>query len=1177
MSLTLLAIINRANDDIYLKLTGITKTAFNKIVSQCNFGRSKNIENYNEDESKQLRVFAILILYHHTQPSDDEEPNVFRVSHQFIMHELLGYSEINTARDCKALLNFALKNDAIKKLYNDKFDSTGVATLMPPKISEINSLSELIVAYPKLKNLEKVSKIASKKKTVKPTHEPEPELKKEKLKEEGYLEFKYPSELLQENFLETSYSQRLAEKSFTLEKYDLEYYIDDRENHHKKYIDKPVEEKKKQGEDNFRELAAWFLIDMEFAQIPVNIQLYWYAACVLNFNMHNSTHYPAQGYGKAQEREIDLLLKYYRTQFRHPHSKLFNDIIPGNGKGYLIRNSVFQKILIDRITLKDDSFKEGLKNLSLNGKSEDPLVKQFGPLLGYTGARANNLRAYYYCLREASQDSEEEASDKLQELLTQLTQKRLPAKLRKLDMEDLTERINGLFKQFKILQKKELSEDYKANLAKEIAKQRYSYADYIYKSCQKLAKLQKLTKLKVHMPCSDSSTLIIQLYPEIKTLAEQDDLINSENYTHGVKNALIGFLGGLINYNAKRKGLHIHTQRRQSFGFLRPTLTDIDDLNIRLSLGVDASDYKNVVVESLKQLNNILIKYNFVVDAENQHILVKKCLEIYEAPRGKTVKEKTGRTILTAMRSSNDEWVAVAMSEKYLDLSDGNSTKAFENYLNNFITERIQRREKQENPKGKERAGKRKDEENFSSRGFISLNHSSVALEDREQDLDDKDKTIFSILQNLLKFAVEFILAHQPNDVSESSLFLSRSYWHILWKLYKNIDKGIYLLQYQDKYEFSHLTAKANLLIENILEYLISADALQRMYNKPKFHLAEVLPNKKNIYAETIYVYVKNDLLNFYYIDKKGSIHEGILKDFVKVETRKSLRSIIKNGEEIEAQLADELTDAIESNIAYKHHQNLLAERAAKLLEIDQSRVEVFFHDGGQQAIISSILAMDLQFHEKGSYLSDGNIYIYNKSYYELNLFFDKVAGTVVDNKEKAKVAFIDVTQLHELDLEELPHVESVIIDITHNPTMQSDKLKETIEQLQEKNIWIVLSGSCLKHEELGLDKFQAGRNIIIAPEGMSLKDKKDGAFNELEGISREAFNPIIADFLSNIKTVLESESSEISDTVAAKSKQSTYTQSELLTKRGLFPKAETKAPTKTSRHTYKQNIGLQA
>ena len=70
----------------------------------------------------------------------------------------------------------------------------------------------------------------------------------------------------------------------------------------------------------------------------------------------------------------------------------------------------------------------------------------------------------------------------------------------------------------------------------------------------------------------------------------------------------------------------------------------------------------------------------------------------------------------------------------------------------------------------------------------------------------------------------------------------------------------------------------------------------------------------------------------------------GFSKDFIKLEIRKAVRTAIENenNEEIDENLASELINLIERNIAYKHHQNLLAERAAKQFKLDKNRIDVF-------------------------------------------------------------------------------------------------------------------------------------------------------------------------------------------------------------------------------------------
>lgn len=195
---------------------------------------------------------------------------------------------------------------------------------------------------------------------------------------------------------------------------------------------------------------------------------------------------------------------------------------------------------------------------------------------------------------------------------------------------------------------------------------------------------------------------------------------------------------------------------------------------------------------------------------------------------------------------------------------------------------------------------------------------------------------------------------------------------------------------------------------------------------------------------------------------------------------------------------------------------------AVRSLGVADDLVEVYFADSGQQAIVASVLAMDLHFYPEGG-SHDHSLYTFEESYYEFEGFLEKSGGLRIPRRGKggattqkniATIAFVDVTRVDLVNLDEMSHLRALVIDISRNPDLNNTELQATIAAARTKGLWIVLAASCLKHEELGLDKYQAGKVITIAP----TEDEaiRAGVVDEeLGAISAEAMrDPAVASYL---------------------------------------------------------------
>lgn len=140
-------------------------------------------------------------------------------------------------------------------------------------------------------------------------------------------------------------------------------------------------------------------------------------------------------------------------------------------------------------------------------------------------------------------------------------------------------------------------------------------------------------------------------------------------------------------------------------------------------------------------------------------------------------------------------------------------------------------------------------------------------------------------------------------------------------------------------------------------------------------------------------------------------------------------------------------------------------------------------------------------------HMSDRRVFLFKDSYYELNLFFKKLDTIQTLKNELAKIVFIDVVQLAKLKLKEFKNLESVIIDITNQPNMNNKILIDMIKLLHQNNIFVTLVASALKHDQLGLDKYQSGRIVMLPSKDRYLSEDLKEA---LQKISNDAMHPLI-------------------------------------------------------------------
>lgn len=481
--------------------------------------------------------------------------------------------------------------------------------------------------------------------------------------------------------------------------------------------------------------------------------------------------------------------------------------------------------------------------------------------------------------------------------------------------------------------------------------------------------------------------------------------------------------------------IYINGTRRPSFGFMRPTVAEIDSMNIRISLGMEPEVFDSIILESLQTLDIILDEFNFT-----------------KSSIADTCREKFGRSIsfIGAMNTEHDKWLAIRTAQRSLEYcsndfdskSESEYKKlAFKNYVETIIDEFKNNKKSSSN---KKTASKKLEfVENLIKEEFINSEMAKNISPKNNEFINSRKISIFKTLENILLFAHQKATALSSLEFSKKTPFKNGFYYTLL-KVYNNCLKAIEVIKNINNYEITHLYSKSCLLIENLLEYLI--------------------------------------LLNFFEKSCKKTINSA--KD--------SLDKLIRS----------------EKNYIFKY------------IKVWDNQCAIYFTDSGQQANIASLIAMiDVQLTEADKRLDKFNnaIYVFEKSYYEVISFLKK-SKVVATDKESAQIVFIDITQLSEFEFKEFCKLKSLIIDITQYPNLNNKILIDLIEFAHKKNIWITLTSSFIKHEQLSLDKYQAGKIIVLSPPNKNLPLY---VAHQLSSISKHAMHNVTAEFLQMINEIL--------------------------------------------------------
>ncbi len=428
---------------------------------------------------------------------------------------------------------------------------------------------------------------------------------------------------------------------------------------------------------------------------------------------------------------------------------------------------------------------------------------------------------------------------------------------------------------------------------------------------------------------------------------------------------------------------------------------------------------------------------------------------------------------------------------------------------------------------------------------------------------------------------LEAIIAHlTPKIVKWSQNYNEKCfegcYKYTFQKVHNNIEKGKFLMNTFNKLKSqnempiyinvqSHFYSKAIIVIESLLENVIILKAIHKMRAAIKQESSKNTGNKEKL---------KTKFCGFYGLDKcieqvKFFHAEGgqaalalsfvcmkkLIVDNVDKKMLKSFKSFIyvenpyyevweflkDQGIFTETDI-EKLAAKTEKMNRHEHNQyvkirenirnaNIMSSKNSKAKSVKTMHLKKTDIDdilGKIGKIDNDVKARDiLECLVQNKSLSEIEKENYIKLQSKHNLFDKKIiltdaspALTVYPENDKLDVNLVE-------DYKMLPSGSAIIIDVT-NTYLFGEKIKSLIDVWKkEQNKFVILASSLLKNEQLGLDKYQAGRIIVLCPADYKKYDQT--IFEKLESISKDSFHGLSHSYINLLQNLLYPDSDQIS------------------------------------------------
>jgi hypothetical protein len=816
---------------------------------------------------------------------------------------------------------------------------------------------------------------------------------------------------------------------------------------------------------------------------------------------HNSSHAPPQGLAKVQGREANNPLVYFRSQSDsgHPHEQFYFDLIdfirrnvkPSNMPGrqkQIMPSQPAMKALVKN-NAEDDSkiapstewnvhdtgagqvYKKIMKPVPVKeGEKPKDKTDYDGPIAAYVGMRKSNAHVYSDGLA-ALFTAYGSLADGIGQLITFLKAhyelsdapvSEPPAiPVIKAEIVNVRTRLAALEASppsaqgapapqaqdddampVEAAEASASGEEGGRSLFHDSLASRSSFSETLAEAMSTVS----LSRLTVFASKGQPNLSIQTGAPPFTTSAYKVDMSYHQD---GWNNAVLCFFGGLLNHVAAVHGQPVFVTRRQSFGFLRPTLTDTKE-SLRLSLGAQPIGYANVIIEALCSLDAAISSFSPAA--------ALRALRIVEDG------DKGGDRVMRYFRSDAHTALAYNVAQSFAAQGAGG--------FNGFIAWVAQQDDNTPHKGGYKgnNAAKRVDTTS-------SVAPPLAPLEAKASQNTMKAKTAFetqiasrpeattdligAYLRDVLMLANQKLAQYGDPTSSE----LSKTERWALTRLLNNVQKGMFVLSQPasgDAKEDAARFSKATIVIEDILENMMGLSGAPGRDDKGK--------GKGNETAEDKIA----QLLTERYGVAPGDIH------------------VYHTGSGQQAGAATVFAAVDE----YRKEKSLDDKLGSSELKIRVAPNEPYFEFDNEHMLGKSNLS---QVRGRKGHAQIGEVM-------DIHPYQTKTNKPGVLGEENRLV-----TRLKELKKERKAASKAdaytLAVDVT-NCDLTNPKIGTTIAEWQtlraaDPRLRLVLFGSLLKNEELGLDKHQAGRVIALG-----------AALPALDDLNNETRHPLVDEML---------------------------------------------------------------
>lgn len=873
---------------------------------------------------------------------------------------------------------------------------------------------------------------------------------------------------------------------------------------------------------------------------------------------HKSTYIPALGYGFASSKDRQNPNIYNRSQTANKEG--LDDVPTKKDILYL------EFILGGEYAKKAREYKEQFKTDNAHGRKSSEKLKKLENEYNQHGKKNRIAVRRHLGLIVKTYGLVKQKIGEMQQAITESSSPKKTSALSQYDFDFREIRNNG------VVQSDLLSID---------LTHRAEVVQKIVEICQEVS----LKNIKVYCAEQSPNLSIEILFDELRKRQggqfwlKKNKKIKDKNLAEATKawvNICLSFFGAILNQCSQDLNLSVHTSRRQSFGFLRPTIAEVAP-SIRLSVGCAPLKFSEVVVNSIQYLDMALTK---ITEADNP-VFTLGLLPIEGAGAG----EHQGDFFRASTRESGDLIRLSQAAIDYIDFDQDDS--GFEKFIWNEVIihtwkkkwQQVQNKDKKLTKKGRAALQKVRDDIvakkiqipdviykelcdicNHNKVNGNAVGHNSKVV------VGGKTRTSHNTSSGTSKRTLR-----ENSDITQTAKRPRNSDYNpkigieqdLLSQITQNTRlKVIDETEDVDEQKLLQIDRSSMLLqLNRIVDYLEKV-LKKRLKRKRKLELEQVHSSLSNTFYHSF-----NELYRAYSLGKQLARYAGNHKHSDEMvahlysKAHCLIETILENIIAMKSTSFYEKEAQIPRTIPKPQHDKHLQNYFNVRYGLENINEGLFFRTISGQSANSLALgtATRIAFSKNLEEVSDLGteefrelkLYKYGDPYYEIEYLIEDlrkgrklkdIRRQSKGNQNEKKVIFVDPCptlaacpspkdqqQLFNPNLVELiqkvEHGGVLIVDVT-NVYLFSDKMDALINAWKGvQDRWLILTSSLLKNEQMGADKFQAGRIIILRPNDEKIHHSQRIRFSkicqELEEISNASIDDVQESFFNTIQKLL--------------------------------------------------------